>query len=102
MRPIRPQIRQEMAEDPFYEQCCFCGTMQEIQWHHVWIYEGRQIDEKWAIVPACARHHRELEGNIELRQFFEMTSMMLATEEDLAKYPLKNWHQIKINLNFNE
>lgn len=66
-----------------------------IQWHHVWTYAGRQIDEAWAIVGVCEYHHEQVNGNGTVRQACQLASLELATPEDLAKYPRMTWYHLK-------
>lgn len=73
----------------------FGACWQKVEWDHVWIYAGRQINEKWAIVGVCKKHHAAKEGNLLLKDSIARASLRLATEEDLAKYPRKNWVQIR-------
>lgn len=86
-----------MANDPFYHQCClrsaFCSG--RIEWHHVWTYAGKQINEVWAIVPACQKHHR-LVGRY--KNDFQRISLNRATKEDLDRYPRVDWKQLKKKL----
>ena len=98
MRPIPIKLRAEMADDPFYTCCCLCGNYEEVQWHHVWIYGGRQINEKWAVVPACKKCHELVAGDKYTRQYFEKVSLLRTIEADLKKYYKKDWQRIKINL----
>lgn len=69
-----------------------------VQWHHVWIYAGTQIDEEWAIVGACEHHHEMVNGNKIVREAFQRESLRLATGNDLAKYPRKDWGFIREKL----
>lgn len=70
-----------------------------VQWHHVWIYAGRQINEYWAILGACEFHHDRVKSNTQVRELFERRSLEIATDADLAKYPKKDWERLKISLN---
>lgn len=70
----------------------------KIEWHHVWKYAGRQINELWAILGGCSKHHRMVDSEWLVRDSFRRASLRLATPEDLAKYPRMNWDQIKISL----
>src|SRR5215510_1054527 len=59
MRPILPHLREELANDNYY---CHCARQSEdcsgrITWDHAIIHAGRQINEKWAIIPLCEFHH---------------------------------------------
>lgn len=99
MRPIPPKLRSLLQEMPrmksceakFYDFSC----SGPIQWHHVWIYAGRQINEPWAILGACLRHHDMVKTNFQVKEMFERKSLFFANDDDLAKYPRKDWNQIK-------
>ena len=95
MRTISLRVKLALQDDPFMKKCCIGGMCEgRIEWHHVWIYAGSQIDEVWAIVPACKFHHDKahLPG---MNARFQKISLERANEEDLAKYPKKDWAQIK-------
>lgn len=95
MRTISIKMRSEIAEDPFMKHCCIGKYCEgKVEWHHVWIYAGRQINEPWAIVPACKYHHDKA-GLPEIKQLFEIASLRRTTEIDLQKYSKKDWSQIK-------
>lgn len=66
-----------------------------IEWHHVWIYAGAQINELWAILGACTRHHAAVSTDPMIKEEFERRSLEIATEEDLAKYSKKSWRTLK-------
>ena len=62
MRKIPAAVKAAILDDVFYEQCCLrhtdhgsCGG--RITWEHAIIYAGRQLNEKWAIIPLCEKHH---------------------------------------------
>jgi len=83
--PIPAQMREEMSNDPYYKKCCLNGKGHgdcegRIEWHHVIIFKGRQLQEKFAIVPACQGHHRLAEP---LREHFEREALNRATDEEL-------------------
>lgn len=105
MRKIPQSHKDQIAQDPYFSKCARahegnCGGRITIE--HAWIYAGRQINEMWAYVPICAYHHEVDEYqddgdlNKELNQFI---SLSRATDADLAKYPKKDWRQIKNYLN---
>lgn len=103
MHPIPPKLRDEIAESGQNKGCAldhgeygYCDGV--IQWHHVWIYAGRQIQESWAIVGACNKHHDEVKTRQEVKDAFERESLRRATDKDLEKYPNKNWEALKKNL----
>lgn len=78
------------------------GCQGRIEWHHVWIYAGTQINEIWAILGACERHHGMVKTHRIVKETFERRSLEIATEEELAMYPRKNWVQIKKYLNIQQ
>lgn len=102
MRPIPTKLRQDLVDDPFMKECCadddlgYCAG--RVQFHHVWIYAGSQINESWAIVPACERHHDQVTKEPAVRRCFERISLGRATPEDLEKYPRKDWEKIRKSL----
>lgn len=103
MRPIPIKMREELAEEKRMKYCVAIGLgfgfcLPRIEWDHVWIYAGRQINEKWAIVGVCSKHHRAKEGNPLLKNCIMRASLKLATPADLEKYPRKNWKQISKSL----
>lgn len=90
-----------MASDPFYKKCCADGLgycAGKVEWHHTFIYGGKQINEVWAIVPACERHHDQVTKEPKVKMYFEKVSIMRASQDDLSKYPRKDWEQIKCHL----
>ena len=92
MRPIPQKLRSELAGDPYYSMCARHGPdcQGRITWEHAWIYGGRQINEKWAIVPLCEYHHLGDGMDKAINQFI---SLMRATPEELKKYPRVDWEQ---------
>lgn len=105
MRVISPKVRKQLADDPRMRFCAirrlavpFGACDGRIEWHHVWDYASRQIDEVWAIVGACHFHHEKVNKDSRIKSAFQRVSLALATDEDLAKYAKKNWSQIKLYL----
>lgn len=99
MRKISKRVMDILSIDPFMKRCCIRGMCEgKIDWHHVWTYASRQIDEVWAIVPACKYHHDKAE-NPQIKAKFQLISLSRASPEDLQKYPKKDWQQIIKYLN---
>jgi len=103
MRPIPIKMREELASEPRMKRCAAAGLgfgpcEKKIEWDHVWIYAGKQINEKWAILGICEKHHYEKNGNRLLNETIMRASLRIATAENLEKYPRKNWAQIKKSL----
>lgn len=86
MRPIPPKLRDEMAADPFYKRCCITGSMRgKIEWHHALIFKGRQVNEKWAILPVSKEVHASV-SNPKIKQYLDWIMLNRATDEQLKKY----------------
>ena len=83
MKAIPQRIRREMAADPWYSRCAICGDPRKVEWHHVFIYRGSQIQEKWAIVPACEEHHRMVKTRRRIKEAFERIALNRATDNEL-------------------
>ena len=91
MSPIPEKLREELANDPYYQVCARLkdGDCEgRITWEHAWIYAGKQIQERWAIIPLCWHHH--LGAGLE-KPKNQYIALMRATPAELAKYPNKNW-----------
>lgn len=99
MRAIPIKMRSDLEQLIRMKQCAvkkmYYGERCEgrIEWHHPWTYAGSQINELWAIVGACSRHHKMVNENPTIKDVFERESLLLATEKDLARYPRTNWNQ---------
>lgn len=84
MRPIPEKLREEMVLDPYYKKCCITGLTNDIEWHHNFIYAGRQVNEKWCVLPVSSKY---VHSNIE--QFKEKLNWIMlnrADEDTLKKY----------------
>ena len=104
MRPISQKLKKEMFDDPAYHTCMRNAMFSDhicrgrLTLEHAFIYSGRQINEKWAIMSLCAWGHDVDEyqdgGNLDKRKN-EYCCLMRATSEDLAKYPKRDWEQLR-------
>lgn len=95
MRPIPPKLRRELTDDPFMQSCIICGSSQ-VEWDHCFTFAGRQINERWSLVPLCYEHHRG--GGLD-RPYTQYIALGHATDEELKKYPRIDWKTIKMHLN---
>lgn len=100
MRTIPIKVRERLSKLKRMRRCCLSGpSVPPIEWHHPWMYAGKQIIDEWATVAVSQHKHRKLDnGNIKLRDEARRESLMLATKEDLAKYPKRDWRREKIRL----
>jgi hypothetical protein len=101
MRRIPDNVRRQLANDPFMWACIHqqfklgpCECDGRIEWHHPFIYAGKQIVDAWATVPLCSYHHREALNS----DFARYVALLRATDDDLAQYPRTNWAHMKRRL----
>lgn len=96
MHETKKEIYEEIVrERPFCERnerlhdhiCQGRSTME-----HAFIYRGRQISDKWAIVRLCEWAHLGPGLNKRINEWLALSH---ATPDDLKKYPGKDWEQIK-------
>lgn len=101
MRSIPPKLRAELEVKPRMKICSIIADRVitavcygKIEWHHVWIYQGKQLNEAFGIVGACEKHHAAVKTSRIIKEAFERFSLEIATEDDLKKYPRKDWKQL--------
>jgi len=90
MRKISPKVKEKVIAR---KQVCAraedggCGG--NLTWEHALIYGGRQIDEAWAIVILCSRHHgvNEYQDRGDLQKEKNVwLALNQATEDELRQY----------------
>lgn len=94
---IPQRIRKQLAVDPDMQECKRWREQTckgRITWEHCWLWQNKQIQETFAIIPLCWKHHL-ININKELNQYY---SIKKATQEDFDKYPRIDWKQKKIYL----
>lgn len=100
MQPIPLKLRNKLSECFDMKVCVHnnCECQGRIEWEHVWLYSGKQIQEDWAIIPCCFYHHR---GNGLDKDFNRYCSLKKANEinkngiqDCYTKYPKKDWLQL--------
>ncbi len=76
-----------MANDKFYTKCCIASEhcYGKIEWHHNLIYAGRQVNEKWCILPVC-RHHHDIEKVKEIGERLDYVMLNRGTDEEIVKF----------------
>lgn len=91
MRKIPPSLLKEILADPYYKKCAVAfrgGCKGRITIEHAIIYAGRQVNEKWGLVPICAYHHevdQYQDGGGMNKELNMMVALNRATDEDLDK-----------------
>jgi len=100
MRPIPIRLRNLLEAMPRMRVCEMAGEKfgpceGKIDWHHCFIYAGQQLNEMFAILAACRKHHDMVKTDVRVKEAFELRSLEYATEKDLDKYPKKAWRTLK-------
>lgn len=89
MNNIPTRLRNKLSKDGEYERCCLLGYSEcdgRITWHHAITFKGRQLQERWAILPTCERHHgigKWMDGGTFNNETLQWVALNRATEEDL-------------------
>lgn len=105
MRQISPRVKKVIDTDKYYRTCARWedgNCTYHITMEHALIYEGRQIDEVWAIIPLCTYHHavNECQDGKGLDKSKNVwIALNRATDEDLLKYPKRDFIHERLMLN---
>lgn len=84
--PIPPELREEMANDKFYDKCCITGLSKnavKIEWHHNLIFGGRQVNEKFCILPLADFVHRNI---VKHKEKCDWIMLNRATDEEIKRF----------------
>jgi len=113
MHPIPKKMRDELSEDDNYRLCIrgklgFTSECEgRIEWHHIFTYAGRQIQEKWAIISLCQFHHssvkeqksRKIVEWVALNRLFHLPEKEFLEMEVKYKKAFQEWKRKLIFLN---
>jgi hypothetical protein len=56
------QMREEMGNDPYYKKCCITGsTFGKIDFHHNLRFGGKNVQEKFCILPLSKAIHDKID-----------------------------------------
>ena len=103
---IPPKLLKEILADKYYKRCARhedgnCGG--RITFEHTLLFKGKQIQEKWSLIPLCEYHHDVLsyqdigELNKEKNVWIALNR---ATDEELLKYSKAiNYLELRDRLN---
>lgn len=99
MNNIPKKLREKLTHDKFMRRCILAESRDpcrgKVEWHHVWTYAGKQIQEVFAIMPLCAEHHKH---EYLFRDYIRAVSLSRVTKGELEKYPKINWRLEKKRL----
>jgi len=84
MRRIPKALRLELEKDPYYKKCCITGiTTGKIDWHHNLIFAGKQVNEKFCILPLAKSIHDRI---TEYKEVCDWVMLNRATDAELERY----------------
>lgn len=81
-----PALRDELSLDPFYEKCCITGARAaetKVEWHHNFIYAGRQVQERWCILPLAQQIHADI---VQHKERCDWIMLNRADDDTLRRY----------------
>lgn len=105
MSRIPKKLLAELLADPFYKICARKGKdcQGKITFEHALIFAGKQIQEKFAIVPLCTWHHavnEHQDGGDLNKKMNVWIALSRATPEELTRYSkARNLHRELAALN---
>ena len=99
MTPIPPAVKAEILADPYYKTCARSDEGEcegRVTWEHSYIYAGKQVQEKWSILPLCVFHHL---GEGLDKDLNHLLALLRADLEDICvRMPKKDWKRELIYL----
>lgn len=106
MRKINKTLKNKIASDKYYQKCsrlCDGNCQGKITWEHAIIFAGRQLNEKWAIIPLCEYHHavnQYQDGGDLNKEINVCIALNRATDRELlATSKAVNYKELKNRLN---
>ena len=88
MRPIPPKLKDNMSSDPYYKKCCVTGsTSEKIDFHHNLIFGGRQVNEKFCILPLAKSIHDNI---VKYKEICDWIMWSRANEDEIRRYSKAN------------
>lgn len=89
MNNIPKKLRKQLAEDPEYSVCMLTGEAGKrgdpIEWHHALIFAGRQVQERFAIIPIKRSIHHSARNTV-VKEFIDWIMLNRMSEAELTFY----------------
>jgi len=81
-------LKEKLKKDPFMRRCALEdeNCKGRIEWHHVFIFAGKQIQESWAIAGACSEYHHRFADRTDIKKRFVHVCLSRASDSELAPY----------------
>jgi len=93
-------VRLAIDRDPYYRYCARDSEdcAGRITMEHAVTYAGKRINELWAIIPLCERHHGLgewfMNGSLLNKRKNMLIALRRAPECARRKYPKLPWHLV--------
>jgi len=105
MNKIPIKLRKELEKDQYYKKCCLTGFSRfKIDWHHCFTFAGRQINEKWNIIPVWDKIHSSqgrpdsIHNCVKTREMAQLVALKRATPDVFKRYSKANFDKLLIRL----
>lgn len=99
-KPFTKADKERIGGDPFMELCCICEPETQksrTEWHHAFLFKGSQVNNDWAVVPLCYKHHHEDPAALEAAELIALNRA--TTSELLAISKSTNYIDLRRRLN---
>ena len=103
MNKIPPKLKTSLNDDPEYKYCCVTGHYgtrnDPIEWHHNLIFGGKQVQEKFCILPLKYSLHKKANDSA-FKERLDWIMLNRATDEELIAYSKAvDYRRMRIYLN---
>lgn len=117
MNSIPLALRKKLEEDPFYSVCAKASYPDhtckgKITWEHALYFGGKQVQERYAIIPLCEYGHSvnsHQDGGDLDKKFNEWVALHRATDNELTalskaenKFHRRNYLDVTYGSQYNE
>lgn len=101
MQPVSEKDKERLTKE---KQVCAKCRATPVEWHHVFLYSGRQIPDWFNIVFACKQCHEEATPHnnkykVETREYFERLILKKHFGSLIYMFPKGQWLQLAKYLN---
>lgn len=95
-------MRAVLKADPFMRMCIVAHECEgKVEWHHAFMYAGKRVNEVWAILPLCKKHHDHLTSHVQTICKMAIRARIMffkAKEYFLKTYPKSDLYYATRNL----
>lgn len=86
MNKMPTDLRAKLDKDPWYHRCTVTGaTLGKIEWHHNFIFAGKQVQEEWCILPLAQKVH-DRANRKDVREVLDWIMLNRTDDATLLRY----------------